>query len=122
MKILNHVDKFYDLTEEERIELVGTVFKAEGKDTLYFPLQLAEGEFNYGIRQGIIFLTSVSKYKTWGIGVYSPDDLDMDLCFDDVSIRQDVIEYVKSINKNNVTYRGILKKIQKRFNTGVIHE
>ncbi len=115
---------FYKLPEEERLLLVGSVFKQINRKNLFFPVQLAECEFNYGVQQGLIFITeihSLQSGKWWRIGAMSPDDLDMNLDFKETSIRQDVIEYVKSMRKHNVTYRGVLEEIQKHFKAGLIN-
>ncbi len=44
--ILNSAYDFYELDEEKRKDFVGKCFKEPKRDSLYFPLQLAFGEFN----------------------------------------------------------------------------
>lgn len=124
MKILKSAYSFYNLPETERVKMVGTVFTTEcNKNVLYFPIQLEVGEFNYGVQQGLIIITPILKSNTgkwWRVAAKSPDDLDRDLDFSDTSIRQDVIEYLRKMNKINRTYLGILKDIQNYFCSGEI--
>jgi hypothetical protein len=112
--------EFYEMPETERISLVGDCLKEERFDTLYFPVCLSSEQFNYGISQGLLFVTPIRKVndkKYFKVGVFSPDDLDLDLCFKHplTEIRQDVLEYIRKMNKKNVTYGGMLENIQNIF-------
>jgi hypothetical protein len=113
---------FYNLTESKRLALVGSYFYEDGKKAIFFPLQLTleEKNRNYGVRQGLIIVTQIRKIDgdNWfKIGVCSPDDLDMDLYFKNpqCNLRGEIIQYLKRINKTNVTYKEILTKVQKKF-------
>lgn len=126
MKYFPHAYKFYDLSEDERKELIGTYFKESRYDngTLYFPVQLHEDDFNYGIQQGLISVSPIWKLKDgtkwFRVAAFSPDDLDKDLDFkdDECKIHQEVIEYIKQMPKKFVTYDSILLDIQWYFNAG----
>ncbi len=124
--IFDNVYDFYKMPEDERKALIGRVFKEH--NTLYFPVQLAEGEFNYGIQQGLIHVSPIWKhYKThekhFKIGVTSPDDLDIDLNFgpEHVHLRQEIILFLKGMAKKSVTYKGILLKIRDHFKAGELY-
>lgn len=111
---------FYELPQRERRKLVGKRFRENGG--IYFPLDLAYGEFNYGIRQGLIIVTEVRENR-FKVGVVSPDDLDLDLEFEHpyTNIRWDVITFIEKMNKVNVTYRHVLLTINDHFhNVGQI--
>lgn len=59
IEIKNPYD-FYSMTEDERIALVGEILvehrgtPKDPYDCLYFPVWLADGEFNYDRQQGLI--------------------------------------------------------------------
>lgn len=120
--------KFYDMNESDRKNLIGTCFQTVRKHNngLFFPIQLANGEFNYGIRQGLIYVSPILKTtkgsKWFRVAASSPDDLDIDLDFgpEYTSLRQEIIQYLFRMNKINVTYRGVLGEIQKHFQAGEI--
>ena len=124
MKRLKNSDYFYDLNEAERKSLVGTMFKTTERkgmsNWLYFPLDLHKDEFNYGVRQGLICISPIEKYKhkkNFKIIVHSPDDLDLCLYFNHYYTpdRQEVINFVKKMPKRNVFYKEVLLEIQKTF-------
>lgn len=121
LKLDNPYD-FYKMDEEERKSLVGKCFKVRDKQSsYYYPLQLKEGQFNYGVQQGVIFVSPVNYYlgqKWFRVGVFSPDDLDFDLDIKDCTLRQEVISFIEKMPKVDVTYRGVLESIQKHFNAG----
>jgi hypothetical protein len=124
MREFYSVYDFYRLPEGERIALVGSHFVVRPGKTVYFPVRLAEGEFNYGVQQGLVFvtpvLTSLDCGKWFRVGVESPDDLDIDLDFGaaDTWRRQEVIDFLKTTNKVDVTYRGLLARVRDRFDAG----
>jgi len=142
MKTLKSHFDFYRLPEQERVAMIGECFREEGPpprkksrrerrrppqptpdSTLYFPVGLAEGEFNYGMPQGLVFVTPIHNFqgKKWfRVGAASPDDLDIDLDFGEgeTSIRQDVIDFIRKACKRDVTYRGFMTMVQKAFNAG----
>lgn len=136
-KILSSPYQFYEMSEDDRKALVGKEFIVYRKQRpnckpvkksyeIYFPVQLADSEFNYGKQQGLIRISDImddisNKGKKWmRIAAFSPDDLDIDLDFDDkeVNLRNYIVWYVRNMNKYNVTYRGFLSRIQKHFNAG----
>jgi hypothetical protein len=109
--ILKSVYTFYALPEDQRIAMIGKWFKEEGGKSLHFPLGLTVDEFNYGIQQGLVFVSSVMDFggKKWfRVGVISPDDLDMDLDFgeDHCKLHNKVVQYVKTMPKQcqNIMY------------------
>lgn len=119
MKMFKRDYDFYQLPEDERKALIGSCFKVEGFEHLYYPIGLFE-DFNYGIDQGVIFVSPIMKYnseKWFRVGVFSPDDLDMDLDFNasETHKRQEIISHLNKIKKIDVTYRGVLEEIQKLF-------
>lgn len=138
MLVFNSSDDFYALPEEERKSLIGSVFKERMRKikyekvtylnktsgTLFFPVGLAEDEFNYGVKQGLIFVTACNKSnnKWFRAGVISPDDLDIDLDFgaEHIHLRQDVIDYIKKANKLNIKYKEFLGKIRDYFGAGIL--
>lgn len=139
---------FYDLSEDERVRLIGSVFRVrefifKGKNNdkivytdnicgdLFIPVGLASDEFNYGVEQGVLVVTTIRRKlmsgvkcnKWFKVGVFSPDDLDMDLEFtgDDTSIRQDVVEFIRwSMCKRGRRYREMLEQIVDEFECGEI--
>lgn len=122
MKELKFVDDFYRLPEEERKSLIGQKFRQVNKPTVYFPVGLSDKQFNYGRKQGLIFITEILPNKWFRVGVHSPDDLDCDLDFihPHTAIRQDIIDFIEKMNKKNIIYRNVLIKIQKHFRAGKI--
>jgi len=112
---------FYRLPENERIALIGTEFKVQDKYDKgeYFVIGLTEegGWQNYGRQQGLIWLSLPMNYKgkTWfRVAAFSPDDLDMDLDFDDPApdLRDKICNLLREMPKDNVTYREVLEFIQ----------
>lgn len=86
----------------------------------YFPVWLdnASASLNYGRAQGLIFITAIMQFRGkdwWRVGVSSPDDLDMDLDFEDVGVRDKVLAYMKTMNRIGVSYNGVLTTIQSLF-------
>ncbi len=132
--------EFYKLPEEERVKLIGRIYKErqwvlKGKkkqvtytdkvrDNLYIPIGLHPDEFNYGIQQGVLRVSPILKDnngKWWRISAFSPDDLDCDLDFSQeyTGLRQDVIDFVRGpMHKFNRRYKEVLKQIQKHFKAG----
>ena len=96
--------KFYDLPEEKRIELIGQTVKEYTKHnspTVYYVVGLRADCFNYGIQQGLVSLhmprslycseqtkAYLRKHHAdlewFKIGAFSPDDLDLDLEFNNI--------------------------------------
>jgi hypothetical protein len=123
---------FYQLTEPERQALIGQFFTVPDRpDSFWFPIALTEegGWQNYNRRQGLIYLSPVlPKYRqagTWfRVAAFSPDDLDMDLDFDEVGIRDEVRKYlelyVATCPSGGVLYRDVLRDIQSKFKAGVM--
>lgn len=132
--ILDRKYDFYKMSNEDRIALVGKEFQEKVGNkihkSIYFPVLLSNKQFNYGYKQGLIFVSPVWSFiKTnpiwFRVGVSSPDDLDNDLDFEGDEkelhkLRKQVIRYVRAMNKTDVTYYGMLEDIQKHFPTGVI--
>ena len=79
-------------------------------------------------KQGLIYISPMTSHpppatkKQFSIGVHSPDDLDLTLYFEHpyTFTRWDVIDFVKKMPKQNTTYLGVLRAIQKQFNGGEI--
>lgn len=133
---------FYDLPDEEAGKLVGRVYKSrkwktnKKKDGVvytkdiapgeYYVVSLKDGEFNYGKKNGVLYLSPVWSHGDRGdwfkVGVFSPDDLDLDLEFykDDTCLRSDVIRFMRGMQKRNVTYIGVLESIQRHVGAGII--
>lgn len=120
---------FYRMPEEERKALVGKPFQTiDQPGGLYFPIQLTEeGSWNnYNRRQGLIYVSTVMthwKLKTmwFRVAAASPDDLDMDLDFDEteINLREPVIDFLKEITQiEEVTYKEVLDAVQAQFNAG----
>lgn len=145
--IFNSAYDFYKLEETERIALIGRTIKERmwrlkhGKVVytdairpgLYFPIGLHPSEFNYGIQQGLLYVTDVLKMpavqgdtqrKKWfRVAAFSPDDLDIDLDFDDTEthLRQEIIQFIRGpMHKRNRRYREIMEQIKKHFSAGTI--
>ena len=102
---------FYRLSETERKKLVGKCFKEKDRDAIYFPVNLADQQFNYGVKEGVIRVNGIIRRgnKWFSVGAFSPDDLDIGIEFfgGECAHRQDVIDKIKTIGKNKVTYKGV---------------
>lgn len=133
--IIDNIYDFYGFEESKRKSLIGitikeiTKFKNREIVRLYFPIQLTQECFNYGIQEGLIYLSETSKSKTdnskwFGVSAFSPDDLDLSLIFQnkECQIRQEVIDFIKKIQKNETTYKKFLLKIQEHFKCGIISD
>lgn len=128
MKMLSNKYDFYDLPEKSRIEMVGTCFRVEGRASgdLFFAVGLNDKQFNYGVKQGLILVSAVRKtnvdHKKWfRICAISPDDLDLDLDFNEAEIhhRQNIISYMQLMKLTDTTYKAILSEIQCVYQAGV---
>lgn len=104
IELFPSIYKFYDLPEEKRVELIGQTVKGYSKHsnpTIYYVVGLRPDCFNYGIQQGLISLhmptrlycsektkVYLQKHRVnldwFKIGAFSPDDLDLDLEFNNV--------------------------------------
>ncbi len=144
MKIFKRSYDFYDLPEEERKAMVGESFMVNGpygssspyehrgfviQPDIYFPIQLSEHgqHLNYGTRQGVLnvigirpFYEKSSQYpNTWfRVACFSPDDLDLDLNFENSpteELRNKVIDLIREMPKDEVEYRECLEFIQSYF-------
>lgn len=110
---------FYNLPESDRESLVGKSFEEE-KGGLYFVLDLSPNEFNYGMKQGLICVSpiiTIFKLPFFKVYVCSPDDLDIDVCFDDdeIKFRDEVIRFIESIPKIDVGYLHFMEQIADKF-------
>lgn len=121
---LKNADAFYDMDEKERRRLIGEeLFVEDEKGTRYFPVLLSHGEFNYGKREGLIRVSEIlnhpKTYPKWfRVSAFSPDDLDIDLDFEETHLRADILDYIRAANKKDVTYKGFLGNIQEHFKAG----
>jgi hypothetical protein len=125
MKQLNSAYDFYRLEETQRKDMIGLCFKEKNRDHIYFPIQLTDDCFNYGICQGLIVVTPILKSaegKWFRVAAFSPDDLDLDLDFNsnETHIRWDVIEFIRKTNKKNMSYTQFLTSIQTHFGMGIL--
>jgi hypothetical protein len=100
---------------------------------LFFPIGLTlDGSYsNYNRRQGLLYVMPVrpmspataKAYKMetvthwFRVAAFSPDDLDMDLDWNNPrpNLREDVIQFIKTMPKREVTYESVLKSIQDNF-------
>lgn len=127
---------FYKMTEDERIALVGEILvEHRGSERapyniLYFPVWLADTQFNYDKQQGLIAVYPVAYYKghnmpksVFGIHAISPDDLDCDLNFRDAecALYDAVVAFLTSMDKVNVTYGGVITAVHEHFHAGEIY-
>lgn len=118
-------DFYYKRSEEERRELIGKCIR--DRHGIYFPVELDITQFNYGKRQGLIYVSPILKTsegsKYFKVTAFSPDDLDVDLEFEhhECHLRQEVIAFIQQAPKMNVTYKGFLFRIQERFNAGELY-
>ncbi len=131
---LNRNYDFYNLSEPERIALIGKCFKTKeeaGKyESTYFPIDLENEWINYGKKQGAIrvsaimpFINKTKEKDTWfRVGVFSPDDLDMDLDFMGAQyepLREKILDFLHNMEKQNLDYELILQIIQLEFKAGI---
>jgi hypothetical protein len=120
--------QFYDLPEDERKAMTGKPFQElTPGDSLYFPVDLKEGTFNYGETQGLLFVTQLhpthpTSPNWFRLGVSSPDDLDMDLDFnspDSPKHREQVIKLLSDpALLTDVSYDDVLNFVQKEIGAG----
>lgn len=124
--------KFYELPEEKRIKLVGQAVKEYSKrnnPTIYYVVGLKPDCFNYGIQQGLVSLLMPTQLycseKTkaylrkhhhdlnwFKIGAFSPDDLDLDLEFNNVITKYEKVKKVMDTwapTFFNTSYKEILE-------------
>jgi hypothetical protein len=145
--VLGNEYVFYNLPEASRIGMIGTHFKTVtrcqpgGKvlvgNRVYFPVDLASGEFNYGYRQGLIFVNPVVEVvaeehgmlEHWfRVGAKSPDDLDIELdIYGDESrllkARKKILSYMsKEWNVHLVKYRELLRVLNNRIGGRMIRD
>ena len=125
--------EFYDMEEPQRLALVGSCFQEEDmvgprgrkgpsvpRPGIYFPIELTEeGSWsNYNRKQGLLYTTGLlpkKDGKTWArVAAFSPDDLDMDLDWDpcDAPQWERIMDVVRQMPKDNVTYQECLDFIQ----------
>lgn len=114
---------FYHMLEAERMALIGKEFIVNSN--VFFPLQLSGEQFNYKKRQGLVFVTSDPQIRKDGVrqmavSAFSPDDLDIILYFKDISLQDSIIDYIRQMNKIDVTYKGVMSEIQQHFGDGVL--
>jgi hypothetical protein len=125
--------RFYELSEPERIKLIGRCFKESlsykrkknGKawksETIYFIVGLRYDQFNYGKNQGLIHVTDIWQHPNepayFNVGATSPDDLDCQVSINDAtkSIRNEVIKFLRNCKHTNVTYKEIILKVHEKF-------
>ena len=106
-------DEFYDLPEEDRIAMIGQMF-TDSLHGSYFVIGLHNKEFNYGIQQGLIYISPILKYngkKWWRLAAHSPDDMDISLDFNEseIHLRQEIIAYLKTIKPKKQGLKWILR-------------
>jgi hypothetical protein len=126
--VTNVYKEFYDLPEEQRIALIGSVLvEQNGPYTvMYFPIGLDDANSNYGKAQGLITVHSVYIDRENGAwfkaGAFSPDDLDIDLEFHgtECDLHDQVVQFMKEFHKHDTSYYGVLRAIQRRFNAGTL--
>ena len=126
--IENPYKEFYYLDEEQRIALIGSVLTRKNGDytVLYFPIGLDDENSNYGVAQGLLSVHPIyidREHGAWfKVGAFSPDDLDIDLEFHgaECDLHDQVVEFIKQFHKYDVSYRGVLKAIQRRFKAGTL--
>jgi hypothetical protein len=117
---------FYDMAEKKRISLIGDVIKEKNRDVLYFPVGLTHGNDNYGVKQGLIFLSPIwehgSNGKWFRVGVSSPDDLDYDLDFyaEHIHMRPRVLKFLMKMDKHNRCYDCYIQTVKRAFPEGQI--
>ena len=127
MRTLKNRWDFYKLAENERLAMIGVPFMEEGRQALYFPVDLHPDEFNYEAPQGLIFVTEIfpnDGAQNWfRVGVCSPDDIDKDLDFDSPESpqhRAQAIEFLSDpTNLRGVFYDDVLNMIQELVGAGV---
>ena len=126
VNITNPYKEFYELPEEQRIALIGSVLvEQNGPYTvMYFPIGLDDANSNYGKAQGLVTVHSVYIDRENGawfkVGAFSPDDLDIDLEFTgtECDLYPQVVQFMKEFHKHDVSYYGVLRAVQRRFNAG----
>jgi len=125
---------FYALPEHERRSYVGQQFLAiDHPDYEFFVIGLVEGEFNYGSRQGVLYIFPPRKdtyakspdfgQLWWKIGVFSPDDLDKSIEFSgdaECKLFSKVRGFLREANPIllNTTYHDALEFVRQEFNCG----
>jgi len=136
--IFNSPYEFYELPEEERIKLIGRIYKArnwrvkKGKKeltytdvqpTIYIPIGLHPEEFNYGIQQGVLCIPEVreipgneSHDKWFKVGAFSPDDLDRDLEFTLEDIKNTDSLGINHLRQEIIEFiKGPMHKVNRRY-------
>ena len=128
VQITNPYKEFYELPEEQRIALIGSMLveNRTGYPVIYFPVGLDDETYNYNVAQGLISVHPVHidrKDGAWfKVGAFSPDDLDIDLEFtgQEVELHDQVVQFMRTLHKHDVSYRGVLKTIQRHFEAGTM--
>ncbi len=120
-----NIYEFYKLTRKARRKLLGSILvEKDNPSVLYFVLDLENECFNYGSKEGLIRFSPIITYKEkkwFRISAFSPDDLDIDLDFNDqeIYLYDQILKYVKTeIKKKDVTYEDFLLDIQTKFGAG----
>ncbi len=126
IKFDNIYDFYYKLTQEERENLLGEILTE--KDRLYFPVWLNNKWENYGHDIGLLILlkpfklpNKKIKFASFKVGAFSPDDLDIDIWFEETTSYQEVLDYVKSMNKIGVDYKELIFSIKEKFPDGKLY-
>jgi hypothetical protein len=126
MKTFTNKYDFYRLSEDQREALIGSFFKEEGKEDVYFVFQLENEDTNYGVKQGVVRVSGIMYYdekRNWfRVGVFSPDDLDMDFDFVGLQdlryLRRKVLGFMLGAKKQDTSYKKVFQDLQERFPMG----
>jgi len=126
MKTFKNQFEFYRLPEDQRVALIGSFFKVEGKEDIYFVFQLENENTNYGVKQGAVCVSGIMYYdekRNWfRVNAFSPDDLDMDFDFVGLQdlryLRRKVLGFMLGAKKQDTSYKKILQDLQERFPMG----
>jgi hypothetical protein len=121
MLVLHNIYDFYEkLSQEEREDYVldqAEIIEQDG--SRYFPIMFQDGNSNYGHNVGLLLLLPV--YNNWfKVGAFSPDDLDVDLVFEDEDpfLHDEIAEYLRTMPRFWTSYREALADIQAHFLKG----
>lgn len=119
---------FYDLSEGNRIRLIGEeITLKKQRQSRYFPIQLIGDAIwrNYNRAQGLIYVSPILTHGDIGpwmrVAAFSPDDLDMDLDFLNANekLRAKILRHIRKMPKDRWSYEGFLEAVQKEFPTGM---